>query len=431
MIEGRLNSRAEIQAAQLEKLNALLKAIIPANGFYTKKFQQAGLNLPLTSLDEFCQRAPFTTKHELVEDQRTHLPYGSNLTEPLEHYVRYSQTSGSSGSPMRWLDTPDSWGWMVKNWAHIFREMGVSASDRVFFAFSFGPFLGFWCAFNAAEQIGCLCIPGGAMSSAGRLQTMIDNQASVLCCTPTYALRLAQAAREEGIDLSRCNIKKIIVAGEPGGSSPSVRERIECEWNGARLFDHHGMTEVGPVTFESLDHRGVLHPLEPEYLVEVLDPETLQQVESDQTGELVLTPLGRSASPLLRYRTGDMVKASWDNEQRFGRPETAFPGGILGRYDDMVIVRGVNLYPSAIDELIRRCGDVSEYRVEICEKAALTEIKILVEPTAEFMHPETLPHRLSTELYKTYHLRVPIETAAPGSLPRFEMKAKRWIRTHE
>ncbi|MDP8242847.1 MAG: AMP-binding protein [Candidatus Hinthialibacter antarcticus] len=430
MNDGCLSTRADIQAAQLKKLNALLEAIIPTNKFYTKKYQDAGFKFPLNSLDEFYANAPFTTKHELVEDQKNHPPYGTNLSEPIENYVRYSQTSGTSGYPMRWLDTQESWDWVAGNWMNIFREVGVTPADRVFFAFSFGPFLGFWAAFNAAERIGCLCIPGGAMSSVGRLQTMFSNNATVLCCTPTYALRLAQSARDERMDISRCGVKKIIVAGEPGGSTPSVRQRIESEWN-ARLFDHHGMTEVGPVTFESLEHRGVLHPLEPNYLVEVLHPDTLEPVESGETGELILTPLGRSASPLLRYRTGDMVRVSWDNQKKYGRPEAAFPGGILGRYDDMVIVRGVNLYPSAIDEIIRRCGDAVEYRVEICAKASMTEMKILVEPAAGYDHPETLPHRLSTELYKTYHLRIPIETVSPGTLPRFEMKAKRWIRTHE
>ncbi len=431
MMEGRLNTREEIQTAQLHKLNALLDAIIPANPFYTSKLKKSGLKPPLQSLDEFVQTTPFTTKQELAADQQKHPPYGSNLTEPVERYVRYSQTSGTSGSPMRWLDTKESWDWVAGNWARIFREMGVDESDRIFFAFSFGPFLGFWSAFNAAEGMGCLCIPGGAMSSAGRLQTIIANQVTVLCCTPTYALRLAQAAKEENIDLTQSFVKKIIVAGEPGGSSPSVRERIEAEWNGARLFDHHGMTEVGPVTFESATHRGVLHPVEPEYLVEVLDPDTFNPIETGQTGELVLTPLGRSASPLLRYRTGDMVKVSWDNLEQYGRPEAALLGGILGRYDDMVIVRGVNLFPSAIDEIIRRNPAVNEYRVEISEKETMAEIKISVEPTPDDKHPETLPHQLSTELYKTYHLRIPIEVTEPGSLPRFEMKAKRWIRSHE
>lgn len=431
MNEASVSTRADIQSVQLSKLNALLEAVIPANPFYAKKYENAGLTLPLQRLDDFYAKAPFTVKQELVEDQKNNPPYGTNLTEPIENYVRYSQTSGTSGYPMRWLDTQESWSWIAGNWMRIFREVGVSVSDRIFFAFSFGPFLGFWAAFNAAERMGCLCIPGGAMSSAGRLQTIFANRATVLCCTPTYALRLAQTARDEHLDLSRCGVKKIIVAGEPGGSTPSVRERIESAWCGARLYDHHGMTEVGPVTFESQEHRGVLHPIETEYLVEVLHPDTHEPVASGETGELILTPLGRSASPLLRYRTGDMVRVAWDESQNFGRPEAAFLGGILGRYDDMVIVRGVNLYPSAIDEIIRRCGDVNEYRVEICAKASMTEMKIQVEPIAGYDHPETLPHRLSTELYKMYHLRIPIETVAPGTLPRFEMKAKRWIRTHE
>lgn len=431
MTTARPLSRSEIEAEQLRKANALIEALLRSNPFYQAKLSEEGIEGPLDSLDKFFARVPFTQKNELVTDQLDNPPYGTNLSEAPERYTRYCQTSGTSGRPLRWLDTEDSWGWMVGNWSRIMREMGVTSADRVFFTFSFGPFLGFWCAFDAARAIGCLCIPSGGVSSSGRLRMMMENQATVLCCTPTYALHLAETAVKENLDLSQSAIKRIIVAGEPGGCVDAVRNRIESLWPGARVFDHHGMTEVGPVTWESVEHRGVLHVVEPEYIAESIDPETLQPVPDGEPGELVLTPLGRAASPLLRFRTGDMVKLTRNPQERFGRVEAALEGGILSRYDDMVIVRGVNIFPGAVDEVVRRCGGVSEYRVRIFETAAMTQLTVDIEPSSDCGDAGGLCQRLQAGFHEAFNLRIPVQALSPGTLPRFEMKAKRWIRDHE
>jgi acyl-CoA synthetase (AMP-forming)/AMP-acid ligase II len=139
---------------------------------------------------------------------------------------------------------------MVENWKEIYQAAGVSGGDRVYFAFSFGPFIGFWLAFDAAQQLGCLCIPGGGLSTAGRLRAIAENRATVLCCTPSYAAHLAETAARENFDLKATAVRLLIVAGEPGGSVPATRRRLEELWPGARIFDHHGMTETGPVSHE-------------------------------------------------------------------------------------------------------------------------------------------------------------------------------------
>lgn len=425
---GSILSRSQIEAIQLQRLNRLLGDILPANRYYSQRLRDARGAAPLASLDEFRERVPFTYKQDLVDDQRDNPPFGTNLSEPLECYTRYHQTSATTGSPLRWLDTPESWNWMVDNWKVVMREAGVEAGRRIFFAFSFGPFLGFWTAFQAGEQMGCLCVSGGGMSSAARLKTMRDIGADTLCCTPTYALRLAEVAREESIDLAELNVKTILVAGEPGGSVPAVRRAIESVWMGARLFDHHGMTEIGPVSFESRRHPGVLHVIETSYFAEIVDPETGNPTPPGREGELVLTPLGRAASPLLRYRTGDWVSPSWQGESSYGRNELALPGGIRSRIDDMVIVRGVNVYPSVVDELIRADGETAEYRVEISRRNSMPEIKVICEPLEECADSNALARRLQTKFSQAYNLRVPVEIVERGTLPRFELKAKRWIR---
>jgi phenylacetate-CoA ligase len=315
---------------------------------------------------------------------------------------------------------------MIQSWSVVFQAADVKAGDRVMFAFSFGPFLGFWLAFESAERLGCLCLPGGGLSSAARLRMMRDNKASVLCCTPTYAMRLAEVAATERIEIVALGVKTIIVAGEPGGSIPATRAKLESLWPGARIFDHHGMTEVGPVTHECPQQPGVLHVIESAYLAEIADPVTGMPATS---GELILTTLTRTGSPLLRYRTGDLVKCGLENAMcDCGRSSLRLVGGILGRVDDMVIVRGVNVYPSAVEEILRRFGDVAEYQVHVIKAAAMSELRLELEPVDRCADVPSLKNDVRQALETAFNLRIPVEAVAPGSLPRFEMKAKRWLR---
>lgn len=421
--------RAALDAAQSDKLQSLFQTTLDDNSFYTTRLRAAGLDSAPESLAAFVSQVPLTTKQDFVNDQLENPPYGSNLAYPVDHYCRFHQTSGTTSTPVRWLDTSESWRWMVDSWQRIFEAAGATAKDRIFFPFSFGPFLGFWTAFEAASRMGCLAIPGGGQRSAARLQLIVDNQVSVLCATPTYAIRLGEIAAEEGIDLASANVRAIIVAGEPGGAIPATRSVIEELWPGARVFDHYGMTEVGPVSYECPQRRGVMHVMESSYIAEIIDPESLRPVPSGETGELVLTTLGRLGSPAIRYRTRDLVRAARETPCVCGSHELALEGGILGRADDMVVVRGVNLYPSAVEEVMRADGSVAEFQVEISDAGDLTELRLRIEPTKPDADQAKLADRLTQSLHRTFGLRFNVECAAPGTLPRFEMKAKRWTRT--
>ncbi|HSH95991.1 MAG TPA: AMP-binding protein [Roseimicrobium sp.] len=424
-------ARATLADSQLRQLNALLGALSAGNAFYSRKLGASGILNGTASLEDFSSRTPFTTKAEIVADQSLNPPYGSNLTCPLERYTRYHQTSGSSGAPMRWLDTPESWEWMLGNWTEVYRAANVVAADRIYFAFSFGPFLGFWTAYESALRLGSLCIPGGGLNSAARLRAIIETQSTVLLCTPTYALRLAEVATAEQIDLSTSRVRKIIVAGEPGGSIPAVRAQIESAWRGARVFDHHGMTEVGPVTLECPARSGRLHVIERSYIAEVVDPATGAAVAAGMDGELVLTTLGRTGSPLLRYRTGDLVKPTVFEAGTpcdCGRHDLALEGGILGRVDDMVVVRGVNVFPNAVDEIVRGGGGVAEYQARISNAKTMAELSVSVEPSDATADATALKTRLERAFESALSLRVPVHVVAPGALPRYEMKARRWVK---
>jgi phenylacetate-CoA ligase len=403
--------------SQIDRLRALLAELTPGNRFYTKRFAAEGVDVgAIASLEEFSARVGFTHKQDLVVDQAAHPPYGTNHTYPLERYTRFCQTSGTTARPLVILDTPESWEWMLGNWSAIYRAAGMTPGDRIYFAFSFGPFLGFWTAFDAAARGGYLGIPGGGLGSAARVRAMIQHRASVLCCTPTYALRLAQAAAEEQIDLREAAVKKIIVAGETGGSVPEVRQRISAAWHGAEVLDHYGMTEVGPVAYQTPARPDFLHILEESYFAEIVRPETGEAVGAGEAGELVLTTLGRTACPLLRYRTGDLVRRAVQE------PSFALAGGIIGRADDMVVVRGVNLYPAAFEAAVRLVPEIEEYRVELNRCDTLIEVDVQIESP-----DEASAKKLENALSSTFSLRIPVTRVATHSLPRFEMKARRWI----
>ncbi|MEY3457524.1 MAG: hypothetical protein RL215_681 [Planctomycetota bacterium] len=418
--------REQLEQLQLRRLRELLEAIIPRNRFWTTRLQSAGLSArSLQSLADL-ERFPFCTKEELVADQERQPPYGSNLTYPSTRYRRVHQTSGTTGRPLRWMDTADSWAWLLGCWQQIYTLAGLTSWDRLFFPFSFGPFLGFWAAFEGALHYGNFCVSGGGMSTSLRLRAMLENEATVVCCTPTYALRMAETAMAEGIDLQESSVRLLIVAGEPGGTIPSTRQRLSELWD-ARILDHWGMTEAGSLAAESEDRPGGMYLLETECIGEILRPGSSERAEAGEVGELVITTLGRIGSPLLRYRTGDLVR--WGEEpDSSGRVLRWLEGGILGRVDEMVIVRGNNVYPSSIEAVVREFPEVAEFQVELSTVREMRELCVVIEPAAGTKaDAEGLMERLRGILRSRLGFSVDVRCVEPGVLPRFEMKSRRVV----
>ncbi|HLG60091.1 MAG TPA: AMP-binding protein [Vicinamibacterales bacterium] len=427
MIAAERLDRDALAAAQGRRLSQLLTAIYGRNGFYTRKLDEAGIQIERLHFPDDIAKLPLTTKGELNADQEANPPWGTALTEPLDRYTRYCQTSSTTGRPLRWIDTQESWQWMLECWKAVYRGARVGAGDRVFFPFSFGPFLGFWAGFEAGCQVGLHCIPGGGMSSQIRLAIIESVGATVVCCTPTYALRLAEIAAHERPHrpLSESTVRVLIVAGEPGGSIPATRERIERSW-GARVIDHHGLTEVGPVSFECWEAPGFLHINESEYIAEVLDLATGREVADGQPGELVVTNLGRTASPIIRYRTGDIVVRRL-TPCPCGRTWARLEGGILGRADDMVNIKGVNVYPVGIESVVRRFAEVVEFRSIVSPVEAMRSLRLEIEVAPHVDDSSAVASRVAYQLREALGLTVAVNVVPGGTLPRFEMKASRFI----
>jgi phenylacetate-CoA ligase len=403
---------------QWRRFRAMAVELLTSNRFVARKWREAGITSvdDLRGWDDF-RRVPLTRKAELVDDQAANPPFGTNLTFPLERYVRVHQTSGTSGAPIRWLDTQESWEWWARCWGFVLRGAGVEPADRVFFPFSFGLFVGFWAGFEGAGALGALAIPGGGQDSPTRLASMDALGATVLVCTPSYALHLAEVARERCIDLGRLPVRITVHAGEPGAGIPAVRARIEEAW-GARTYDHGGMTEMGAYGYECAERSG-LHVNESEFIAEVIDPLTAAPARD---GELVLTNLGRVGSPAIRYRTGDHVRLA-DRPCPCGRTFVRLEGGILGRLDDMLIVRGVNVFPAAIEGVVRRFPTIDEFQIEVFRAGELDEVRVLVE-----IGDAAGASRLQEALRATLGIRFEVTAVPLRSLPRYELKARRVVR---
>jgi phenylacetate-CoA ligase len=388
------------------RMRELVELIGDRNPFHQARLDAAG-------------EVPLLTKRELVDDQARNPPFGTNLTYPLERYTHLHQTSGTTGPPLRVLDTADDWAWWRRLLARVVSAAGVRPGDRVALAFSFGPHVQFWAAKEGLAEVGAIAVPLGGMSSVQRLRTIEDVGATALMCTPTYALRLLEVAVEERLDGALDAVRQVICTGEPGASLPAVRSRIE-EGFAARCLDHAGLTEVGPFGYPCLEGGG-MHLNEDEFAYEVLDAE-LSPAAPGERGELVLTPLRRTGFPVLRYRTGDVV-VNTDERCPAGHPHRWLPGGIVGRTDDMVVIRGMNVYPSAIEETVRRVSGPGEYRVTFySERSGMDEIKLEVE-----LRDGADARRLQELMRHQLGLRVRVVPVAPGTLPHHDGKARRVV----
>lgn len=406
--------REDLRAHQLGRLNALLAAILPHNRFYAEKLAPSAL--PLRSWDDLAS-LPFTFKEELKASPLGG-EFAGNLTWPVERYVRFHQTSGTRGRPMPVLDTAEDWEWWLAAWQYVLDAAGITPQDRVLFPFSFGPFIGFWSAFEACLARGCLVIPSGGMKTLARLELIRTSRATVFFCTPSYTMRMAEVAAENQIDPSALHVRRIIVSGEPGGSLPDVQKRISTVWK-ARVIDHAGASEVGPWGFADQEGRG-LFINEAEFLPEFLSLATGGPAEEGELAELVLTSLGRAGSPVIRYRTGDLVRPSWKSPDE-GCRFVLLEGGVLGRADDMLVVRGVNIFPSSIDQIVRAFPEVIEYRATVVRHGEMDALQVEIEDRLDD------PDRVAQDLHLRLGLKVAVRCVPAGTLPRYEGKGKRFI----
>lgn len=399
--------------AHLTRLNALLELVAERTPFQRSR-------LTLSRLDSLAQLGdlPLTTKQQLLDDQQAHPPFGTNLTFPIDRYTRLHQTSGTTAATLRVLETPEDWGWWRRSLGRVLGAAGIGPGDRVALAYSFGPYIQFWASYEGVQEVGAMSIALGGMDSIQRLQTMAQYEATALLCTPSYALHLATVASDHGLTAALGSVARVICTGEPGASVASIRERIEAAWQ-ARCFDHGGATEAGCFAYPCPTDGG-LHLAEQDIICEIVDPVTSAAVPDDGLGELVVTSLERRGFPVIRYRTGDMVHAATGGCSA-GHPGRWLADGIVGRVDDMVVIRGMNVFPSSIEETLREFPGVGEFRITFyTDPRAMDEIKVEVE-----ISDPSQVRDMQARMRQHLGLRVRIVPLKPGILPTHEGKARR------
>ncbi len=427
--------RERLEALQLVKLRRHCEWAAARSAWYRRRFAEEGFKPEqLKSLADL-RRLPMLTRDGWLGSQVARPPYGEIPTVGGDGAIRVHTTSGTTGhGPLRALDSRKDWAWIAEMWCYAIWGCGVRPRDTAYIAFGYGSFIGFWGLHYAMEKVGVLNVPGGAQTTDARVAQIVDFGATVVASTPTYALRLAQEAEARGVDLRGCPVQRLILSGEPAGSIPQTKALIEEQW-GAKAFDTAGMTEIGTImVFECSEQPGGTHIIEDNMIEEVIDPESLEPVTYGERGERVVTSFGRGTIPLIRYRTSDLVCRVPAKRCACGRGFDIYEGGILGRVDDMKIVRGTNVYPRAIEAIVREFPDVDEFQTVITHEGIRDEITLRVEMKPEWSLDgwDAVSGDLHRRLANAHEgLNFRIERAGAGELPRFELKAKRTVDLRE
>ncbi len=421
-------SREELEQRQLKLFRKQMHHVIEESPFYRRKF--AGIHPGDIKTMEDVRKVPFTTKQELLDSQQEHPIYGDFPCIRPDQATRVFQTSGTTGTPLRIC-------WTKKDWFETFYDQfsyflygyGVKPADVVFFPFMYGLFVAWWGMQATMELHGLTIVPGGGQTSENRLRSIIDWGATVVCGTPTYTIYLGELAQKIGIDLAGSKVRIVITAGEPGAQVPSTKQLIEKLW-GAKNYDDIGSTEISNFGFECVAQQGT-HMIESMFLPESLDLETGKQVGPGEVGELVLSNLCCESVPLLRYKTKDLVRFNYD-VCACGRTFLRMEGGVIGRADDMFHFGGVNIFPSAMENFIRQVPEfASEYQLVIPPQGSGEKLLVKIEPFSTDISMESMLMAVDRFINNVvYNVKITprVEIVEPGSLTRFEGKARRIVR---
>jgi len=422
--------RERLEELQLQRFTERMQYVYERSPMYKRKYEKAGIKpSDIRTLDDI-RNVPFTVKEELRESQAQHPPWGDFICIPPEEGVRVFQTTGTTGTPVRALLNKADWTiHFYEQFMHFMHGYGIQTSDILFVPFGYGLYIAWWGFQATLEQAGVMIVPGGAQSSQDRVMNIFDWGATVVCGTPTYLLSLGDTAKKMGKSLADSKVRVVVAAGEPGANVPATKKAIEKYW-GAKCYDDIGSTEISNFGFECVAQNGT-HVIESMFYAECLDPETLKPVAPGEVGELVLSNLCTESMPLIRFRIRDLVRFNKDICE-CGRTFLRLDGGILGRSDDMFQFAGVNIFPSAIENLIREVPEFSkEYQIVIPKMGGGKHIKIRVEPGTAEVTEEKMA-RAVNKFIETVKYRITItpdvEIVGIGELPRFELKAKRLIR---
>lgn len=424
----------DIKRLQLKKFKRIFEWAYNNSPFYRNHYKQAGIEPGDIKTFEDIKKVPKIDKGMLRDVQlRGPFPYGDILSVPIEEVTVFRQTSGTTGMPVYQADTWQDWEWWAECWAYILYSQGYRDKDRVFIPFGYNIFVAFWAGHYAAEKIGCEVVPGGVLDTEARILKMQELRCNAFMATPTYVLGMAETAKKIGIDPAKdLFIEKITCAGEPGASVPTTKRRIEDAW-GAKVFDHIGATEIGAWSYECAYQPGGLHVNEAFFLVEIEDIETGAIInEPGKNGKMIITAFDRFGKPCIRFDSKDVIRWA-DYGCDCGRTFRIIDGGVIGRADDITKVKGVLLAPTAIEEVVRSIPELgNDYEVIVSKRGDIDDILLQIEIKPECsVNKDAILLRLKDQLRVKTNLGYRIEVHPYGTLPRYEVKAKRFKDTRK
>ena len=416
----------------LVRLREVMRYAYSTSNFYKRKWDDAGLNPEdITSWEAF-EQVPVVTKSEMRESQLEHPPFGDYLCVPESEIYHVHGTSGTTGTPTAFAVGRSDWATIANNHARVMWGMGLRPGDTVFIAAVFSLYLGSWGALAGAERLGCKAFPFGAGApgmTARAVRWLKASKPAGFYATPSYALRLADVAREEGVDPREFQIKVMFFSGEPGASIPSVRSAIE-EAFGARVVDCGTMAEMTPFMSASategtpdgmLLYQDIVHH-------EVCDPTSFRPVPYGSEGTLVYTHLERTSQPMIRLASNDLTHWVYEDNP-CGRTYPKLPKGVYGRVDDMIHIRGENVYPTEIENVLRGIENYGgEHRIVVTRTGSMDEMSISVEssiPPLETSAIDKFSRFVSAELQSMLGLRVNVTTVPAGTFERSDHKSRR------
>jgi len=434
-------SAADREKAILGRLQEVTRYAYAHAPFYRKKWDEAGFHpAKLKSLEDFEDKVPVITKADLRESQARAPMFGEYLCVPESEIHHIHGTSGTTGRPTAFGISRGDWQAIANAHARIMWGMGIRPGDTVFIAAIFSLYMGSWGTLAGAERLRCKSFPfgAGAPGMTARAAMWLANfKPTAFYGTPSFALHLAEVARAEGYEPRDFGLKVMFFSGEPGASVPGVRDKIRDAYN-ARVIDCGSMAEMTPfmnVAGSEQSDQGMLCWQDVVY-TEVCDPQTFRRVPYGQRGTPVYTHLERTSQPMIRLVSGDLTL--WINEPNAcGRTYPRLPNGIFGRIDDMITIRGENVYPSEIDAVLNQLADYGgEHRIIITRDGTMDELLVRIEAApGVFERSSQAPAAMRSEagqrLQKVLGLRAIIEVVPPGTFPRTDFKARRVVDDRE
>lgn len=424
--------RDQLDEFQFKKLKSGLRYSYENSRFYRQKWDEIGFHPEdVKTLEDFKKKVPTTDKEDFLRYQEEFPPYGLTLAVEEDFISHQSKTSGSTGTPLHipfTLYDTEKYG---ESWIYGWWAMGIRPTDSFYFAFGFGAYAGFWSAYWGVRRLGATVVPGGGADTEGHVENILSQKPTVLIATPSYALRIAEQAKEMGHDLSESSIKFTYHAGEPGPCSiDAVREQLDSEY-GAVSGELLGVAELDAIA-PGCPHRQGVHMNEMNTYSWTMDSQTGEEVAEGEIGENVITTFVNTAQPLINYTTHDLIKA-YNHDIPCGCERTwrYLEGSVLGRSDYMVTVRGTNVYPSSVENLVRRVEGVSQYFQLVLSRndKGMDEMKIQLEPERTVLGDSrrAIASRVQKIIRDNIGLRMTVEVVEPETLPRTDLKFKRIV----